>query len=182
MKKKLSLLFIILLLVAQLSVPVGMIAYSKTIDDKVLENGYRHLIPIRIYSIWDYSVAFSYRSENSYTYYTNENSYCIFSETDGKAISYYAYERKPSDTSDYVKFENLLKKSSGYTLNQKIEKQIQIQNYTDNEIKAYAEVYVYKGSCTLTNLYIDDMLINDWVKEINAGNISLDDIIVKNSF
>lgn len=168
MKKKLPLILIILLIIAQLSVPAAMISYSKTIDQKIFAKGTKHLISIILYSVNENDVHFRFDTD---LYYTEKN-YADFKKATNVDTVNTIYKRRPKDTDDYINTKRFSEMKT-YQLDEPVKRDIYLLNYSDNQVDAYAEIYVYKGKYFLKEIFVNDMPINEWLKDADLNDFTM---------
>lgn len=170
MIKKITLPMIIIAMVIQLLVPVGMIAYSQSVEQKVLEFGTEYKIDININSVMDGKVIFSPKiSELWLPLYDNE--YVILAtDENGKAYCSEISKQKP-DSEDYLR---PTRRNSNRLYSYKVDCDGEILSsryYNLYETDSYIIAKVYKGNIAVTGLYIESLPAERWIAEFDEASI-----------
>ncbi len=158
MFKKIMLPIMIISIIIQLLVPVGMICFGKNIDANLQNNGTEYKFEIRRIDIVGGTCSFSL-IDGYFNYYHFNNYYGIVEEYSSTGFAYlYDYVKTKPDTSNYIRFtENNYDKMTHF------ETGIDA-TFLSIEKEAYAIIKVYNGEIVVTDVYIDNMPVAQWIE------------------
>lgn len=156
-KKVISIIFVIALVV-QIFVPIGMIEYGKVATENLETKGIEYKFKIRHIDIYNGRCNFLLEEQFLLSYLSD---YVVISED---ALDGYAYfdkfeERKPK-VNNYIRFtdRNNIKLRDFDT-------GIKDADFWNiDETNAYAIIKVYNGDVLVTNVYIDNMPVTEWIE------------------
>lgn len=162
-------ILIVILSIIQLAVAIFMICFGQSVEENVQENGTEYKIPININSVMNGKVIFS-PEEFDLWYPLHYNTYVVLGVNEnGEAYCKEKTNTKP-DNVDYI---NPTKRNQNRLDAYKVDYDKEVTSYKAGlyERDAYIVIKVYEGNIEVTNLYIEDMLVADWLKEYDAGEI-----------
>ncbi len=163
-------ILVVVLSIIQLAVAIFMIGFGQSVEENVQEYGTEYKIPINVASVMGGKVYFSPND----SYYWSElyrNKYVILNtDENGKAYCKEVSETRP-DNADYI---SPTKRNQNRLHEYKVDYDKDITSYKAGlyERDAYIMVKVYEGNIEVINLYIEDMLVADWIEKFEAGEIS----------
>ena len=162
-------ILIVILSVIQLTVAIFMIGYGQSVVKNVEEYGKEYKIQININSIMDGKVIFS-PDEDDMWLPLHENTYVVI-DTDENGMAY--CKEKTSEKPENVNHISPSKRNQNRLDEYKVDYDKDITSYKSGlyQRDAYITAKIYKGNIEVTNLYIEDMLVSDWIKKYEAGEI-----------
>ncbi len=160
---------VVILSIVQLAVVMFMICFGQSVEANVQENGTEYKIPINIASVMEGKVYFSLED----SYYWRElyqNKYVILDTDENGNAKCKEISNKRPDNTDYI---SPTKRNQNRLHEYKVDYDKDITSYKAGlyERDAYIIIKTYKGNIEVVNLYIEDMLVADWIKKFEAGEI-----------
>lgn len=162
-------ILVVILSIVQLAVAIFMIGFGQSVEENVQEYGTEYKIKIDIASVMDGKVIFS-PEEYDLWMPLHYNTYVLLGvDEDGNAYCKEKTDKKP-DTTNYI---SPTKRNQNRLDEYKVDYDKDITSYKSGlyQRDAYVMVKVYKGNIEVTNLYIEDMLVADWIEKFEAGEI-----------
>lgn len=155
MRKKLITIILVLTIILQLSVPVGMIAYSKNIEDALPEYGKEFKIKVDVWNIYKGSV--DYDVDGYYNWYDLGYYANVKADDDGYADLFADVGKSKPETDYYIRvtMDNKAKIADFNIGSDMIAWRV-------NEESAYIVIKVYKGEFEVLNLYMDGIPAEEW--------------------
>lgn len=170
MLKKLTFPLIVILSVVQIFVAIFMICFGQSVEENVQKYGIEYKIPISIASVMDGRVYFS--PKDSYSWREiYQNKYVVLGvDENGNAYCKENSKKRP-DNVDYI---SPTKRNQNRLHEYKVDYDKDITSYKAGlfERDAYIVIKVYKGNYEVENLYIEEMLVADWIEKFETGEIS----------
>lgn len=155
MRKNLTIIVLVLSIILQLSVPVGMIAYSKNIEGALPQYGKEFKVKVDVIDIYDGSIG--YRAEGYYNWYDIGYYATVKADDDGYANLFSNVDKSKPETDDYIRvtMDNKAKLADF-----KIDSDITA--WRIEEETAYIVINVYKGEFEVLGLYLDGIPAEEW--------------------
>lgn len=157
MRKNLTIIVLVFAIILQLSVPVCMIAYSKNVEDALLQYGKEFKVKVNVHYAYEGSIDF--KADGHYNWYTIGDCAIIEADADGYANLFENVGEDKPQTDDYIRVTMDNKaKLADYQIDSDI---IAWGVYEDS---AYIVIKVYKGNFEILGLYMDDIPAEEWFK------------------
>lgn len=178
MRKKLRLIILIVIIIAQICVPVGMVVHKNVSIISAREKGEKYKFNLKsvTYSdgYVDFSVDYPYVSGGNYAALEkDENGYAVFTmlvnkpkENNYIKSGYYGGFSFPVTGIETEKFKNITDRIWLCSWNDLGD----IYSAEDDWVcynESYLEGYVYKGTVVADSVYIDGVEIDEFLKELN---------------
>lgn len=169
MLKKFTLPLIVTLSIVQLFVAMFMIYFGYSVEENVQKYGKEYKIPISVSSVIDGRVYFS--PKDSYSWREiYQNKYAVLGvDENGNAYCKESSKQRPDDA-DYI---SPTKRNQNRLHEYKVDYDKDIASYNAGlfERDAHIVIRVHKGNFEVINLYIEDMLVADWIEKFETGEI-----------
>lgn len=157
MRKNLTIIILVLSIILQLSVPVGMIAYSKNIEGALPEYGKEFKVKVDVRNIYEGSV--DYDVDGYYNWYNLGYYATVKADNDGYADLFADVGKSKPETDDYIRVTMDNKaKLADFNID------YDMIAWKVNEKSAYIVIKVYKGEFEVLNLYMDGIPAEEWFK------------------
>lgn len=166
---KMRKILVVILSIVQLAVAIFMIGFGQSVEENVQEYGTEYKVQMNIASVMDGKVIFSPK-EFDLWYPLHDNTYVVLGvDENGKAYCKEKTNKKP-DNVDYI---SPTKRNQNRLDEYKVDYDKDITSYKSGlyERDAYIVIKVYEGNIEVTNLYIEDMVVADWLEKFEAGEI-----------
>ena len=162
-------ILVVILSIVQLAVAVFMISFGQSVEENVQKFGTEYKIPINVASVMDGRVYFS--PKDSYSWKEiYQNKYAVLDvDENGNAYCKESSKQRP-DNADYI---SPTKRNQNRLHEYKVDYDKDITSYKAGlyERDAYIIIKTYKGNIEVINLYIEDMLVYEWIEKFEAGEI-----------
>lgn len=157
MRKNLTIIILVFSIILQLSVPVGMIVYSKSIEGALPKYGKEFKIKVDVRNIYKGSV--DYVVDGYYNWYDLGYYATVKADNDGYADLFADVDKSKPETDDYIRvtMDNKAKLADFNIGSDMIAWKV-------NEESAYIVINVYKGEFEVLNLYMDGIPAEEWFK------------------
>lgn len=171
MRKNLTIIILVLAIILQLSVPVGMIAYSKSIEGALPEYGKEFKVKVDVKNIYEGSV--DYDVDGYYNWYNLGYYATVKADNDGYAHMFADVGKSKPKTTDYIRITMDNKaKLADFSID------ADITSWRVEEEYAYIVIKVYKGEFEVLNLYMDGIPAEEWfenatVEQDEFGTVTL---------
>lgn len=162
-------ILVVILSIIQLAVAIFMIGFGQSVEKDVQEYGKEYKIKINIASVMDGKVIFS-PEEYDLWMPLHYNQYAVLDvDENGNAYCKEKTDKKP-DTTDYI---SPTKRNQNRLYEYKVDYDKDISSYKIGlyQRDAHITAKVYNGNIEVTNLYIEDLLVADWIEKFEAGEI-----------
>ena len=157
MRKNLATIILVLSIILQLSVPVGMIAYSKNIEGALPEHGKEFKVKVDVRNIYEGSI--DYDVDGYYNWYDLGYYVTVKEDNDGYADLFSDVGKSKPETDDYIRVTMDNKaKLADFNID------YDMIAWRVNEKSAYIIIKVYKGEFEVLNLYMDGIPAEEWFK------------------
>ena len=155
MRKNLTIIVLVFAIILQLSVPVGMIIYSKNIEGALPQYGKEFKVKVDVLDVYEGLI--SYDAEGYYNWYDLGYYANIKADNDGYANLFADVGKSKPETDDYIRvtMDNKAKLADF-----KIDSDITA--WRIEEESAYIIIKVYKGEFEVLGLYIDGIPAEEW--------------------
>lgn len=153
MRKKLTVIVLVLAIILQLSVPVGMIVYSQDIEGALPKYGKEFKIMVYVQSIVDGSIDYRFYSYDLY----DIGQYAVLEENAEGFANFGTVQKTKPKTPYYfrITMDNKAKFA-------RFEIDSDITAYRVKETSAYLVIKAYKGEVEVVGLYMDDIPAKEW--------------------
>ncbi len=153
MRKKLTIIILVLAIILQLSVPIIMISYSKNVEGALPQYGKEFKIKVYVQNIYNGTVEYKFYSYDMY----DIGSYAVLQEDAEGYVNLSTIQGSKPKTTDYIRVTMDNKaKLAGFEINSNI------TAWKINEESAYLVIKAYKGEFEVVNLYMDGIPAQDW--------------------
>lgn len=160
---------VVVLSIIQLAVAIFMIGFGESVEENLQKYGKEYKIQINVASVMDGRVYFS--PNDSYSWREiYQNKYAVLGiDENGNAYCKENSKKRP-DNADYI---SPTKRNQNRLHEYKVDYDKDITSYKAGlyERDAYIIIKTYKGNIEVVNLYIEDMLVADWIIKFEAGEI-----------
>lgn len=173
MLKKVKMPLLAVIIALQLIIAGSMITYGLTIDSLIDKKGTEYKIMVGIdYSYTDKITYTPYDESYSLHYFIESDYVEIITDEDGISTLRQVEdgEKRPKEyinSSDHSKFPNIC--------NYDLKEEITLDRFEIQEInleKCYVTVNVYKGKTHITGLYVNDIPIEEYIKEFQQDQFA----------
>lgn len=173
MRKKITLIVLVVTIILQLSVPVGMITYSKNAEADFIENGIEYKFKIDDLSIYSGKIYYSLTEEPRY-YWEDKEYGVVAVDTEGFAYFEDFQDSRPS-VHNYIRFteanEEKLYRCETYS-------ECSLGMIETKNISAYALIKVYDGNIEVVEIYIENLPAKEWVEKKSNENKEVKDKLI----
>ena len=162
-------ILVVILSIIQLAVATFMIYFGQSVEENVQKYGVEYKIPISVASVMDGRVYFSLVDGYSWRE-IYQNKYVVLGvDENGNAYCKENSKKRP-DNADYI---SPTKRNQNRLHEYKVDYDKDITSYKAGlyERDSYIVIKSYKGNIEVINLYIEDVLVADWIEKFEAGEI-----------
>ena len=155
MRKNLTTIILVLAIILQLSVPVGMITYSKKIEGALPKYGKEFKVEVNVLDIYEGSIDYGFYSY--YNWYNLGYYATVKADDNGYANLFSDVDKSKPETDDYIRVTMDNKaKLADFPIDS------DITAWRIEEESAYIVIKVYKGEFEVVELYIDGIPAQEW--------------------
>ena len=155
MRKNLTTIILVLAIILQLSVPVGMIAYSKNFEGALPKYGKEFKVEVNVLDIYEGSIDYGFYSY--YNWYDLGYYATVKADDNGYANLFSDVDKLKPETDNYIRVTMDNKaKLADFPIDS------DITAWRIEEESAYIVIKVYKGEFEVMNLYMDGIPAEEW--------------------
>ena len=155
MRKNLTIIILVLAIILQLSVPLGMIVYSKNTEGALSENGKEFKISVYVQRVYEGSVDYNFYGYDLYEI----GRYAVLEEDETGFVNLTTIEKSKPETPYYIRvtMDNKAKFVDFPTGSD-------ITAWRVHEDSAYLVIKAYKGEVEVVGLYMDGIPAEEWLE------------------
>ncbi len=157
MRKKILTIILTLTIVLQILTPVGMIAYGNKAKEELLSKGIDYKVRVSGINIADGYVTFWSDDICCYSY----KKYIIIGTSDNGYAEIIDFSDSKPDCDNYIRDSE---QNQELLTRYKIDEKTNIPNFYIATAEAYATIKVYKGNAAVTEVFIDGVPVEEYIK------------------